>query len=89
MRVEIIPQGQFDRDSADDPLQPLDAGAAHAVVGVAQGAGGVGDAANGEIGGVGDADEVGFCEHGVFMGCRRGAVGVPLRKFTRFLDTIF
>ena len=60
MRVEIIPQGQFDRDSADDPLQPLDAGAAHAVVGVAQGAGGVGDAANGEIGGVGDADEVGF-----------------------------
>ena len=60
MCVQIIPQGEFDRDSADNPLQSLDAGAAHAVVGVAQGAGGVGDAANGEIGGVGDADEVGF-----------------------------
>ena len=60
MLAKITPKCQFDRDPADDAPHALGVGAAHAVVGVRQGAAGVGDAAGAEIGRVGDADEVVF-----------------------------
>ena len=65
--AKIAPKGQLHPDPADDAPHALDVGAAHAVVGVRQGTAGIGDAALAEIGGVGDADEVVFCEHKVWI----------------------
>ena len=65
--AEMTAEGQFDGHARHDAPQTVEGRAAHAVVGVGQRADGVGDAALGQVGGVGQVQEVGGGDHLKFL----------------------
>ena len=61
--AEMAAEDQFDGHARHDTPQTVKGRTAHAVVGIGQRADGVGDAALGQVGGVGEAQEVSGGEH--------------------------